>query len=115
MSLDPWAAPELQRRNRGWRGWRWGVIALCLAVLAVSGVFAVGMLIGAGMRPPGDGGSHVDLRPFVLALAFAELLTVSAGFIASVLAWRLNRGRVPAAFAVIVLSLWVGALLHDLL
>lgn len=103
------------RPRRSWRGLPWGVIALALAILSVSGVFAIGMLFGAGMRPSSAGGPVVNLMPFVIVLAVAELLTISGGFVAAVLAWRLDRGRVSAALAVVLLALWVGILLHDLL
>lgn len=113
MSLDPWAALEAQRRRRSWRQWPWGLIALGMALLSLSGAFFIFMLVGAAMRPPGDG-ADVDLKPYVIVLALAELVTVSAGVIASVLAWRLNRGKVTAALALVLLSLWVDTLLHDL-
>lgn len=103
------------RRRRPWRQWPWGLIALGLAVLSVSGVFAIGMLFGAGMRPSSAGGPVLDLMPFVIALAVAELLTITGGLFAAVLGWRLNRGRASAALAMVLLSLWVGILLHDLL
>jgi hypothetical protein len=32
-----------------------------------------------------------------------------------VLAWRLNRGKVAAGLAIILLSLWLGALFYGLL
>ncbi|MDV3516133.1 hypothetical protein [Stenotrophomonas sp. C1657] len=114
MSQHPQAALEIQRRRRRWRQWPWGPIALGLALLSVSGVFFIFMLVGAAMRPPGDG-AGVNLRPYVITLAVAELCTVSAGIVASVLGWRLNRGRVTAALAMVLLSLWAGILLHDLL
>jgi hypothetical protein len=115
VSQHPQAALEIQRRRRRWRPWPWGPIALGLALLSVSGVFAIGMLFGAGMRPSSAGGPVVNLMPFVIALAVAEVLTISAGLFAAVLGWRLNRGRVTAALAMVVLSLWAGILLHDLL
>jgi hypothetical protein len=34
---------------------------------------------------------------------------------AAVLAWRLNRGKVAAGLAIILLSLWLGALFYGLL
>lgn len=113
MSRDPRVALETQRHRRHWKQWPWGLIALGMAVLSLSGAFFIFMLVGAAMRPPGDG-AHVNLKPYVAALAVAELFTISAGFTASVLGWRLNRGRAMAALAMVLLSLWVGILLHDL-
>lgn len=115
MSQQPQVALATRRRRRPWRQWPWGPISLGLALLSVSGIFAIGMLIGAGMRPSSAGGPVVNLMPFVIALAVAELITISAGFVAAMLGWRLNRGRVTAALAMVLLSLWVGALMHDLL
>lgn len=114
MSPDPWVALQAQRHRRQWRQWPWGLIALGLALLSLSGAFFIFMLVGAAMRPPGDG-AGLNLKPYVITLAVAELLTVSAGIVASVLAWRLNRGRAAAALAMVLLSLWLGVLLHDLL
>lgn len=114
MSQDPWRALDARRQRRAWRQWPWGLIALGLALLSLSGVFFIFMLMGAAMRPPGDG-AGINLKPYVLVLALAELGTISAGVIAAILAWRFNRGKGLAAVAIVLLSLWVGTLLHDLL
>lgn len=90
------------------------MIALGLALLSWCGTFFILMLVGAGMRPPGDG-AGVNLRPYVLALGLAELVTVSGGLAAATLAWRMNRGRVIAALAAVLLAVWVVLLLRDLL
>lgn len=115
MSLDPWAALAHRRRRRHWRQWPWGAIALGLALLSIAGIFPALMLAGAGMRPPGDGGHGLNVKPFFIALGLAELVSMSSGFMACVLAWRLNRGRVTGAVALVLLSMWAGVLLHDLL
>lgn len=114
MSLDPWAALETQRRRRHWKQWPWGLIALGLAVLCWVGLFGVLVVGAASMRPPGDGSSAINLKPYLFALLAAELLATCGGFAAAVLAWRLNRGKASAALAIILLSLWLGVLLHDL-
>ncbi|MHC1652355.1 hypothetical protein ACODUL_03520 [Stenotrophomonas maltophilia] len=114
MSHDPWPALENQRRRRHWEPWPWGVIALGLAVLCWVGLFGLVLVGAASMRPPGDGSSALNLKPYLFALLLGELLGACAGAIAAVLAWRLNRGKVAAALAVVLLSLWLGVLLHDL-
>ena len=45
----------------------------------------------------------------------AELLGAVGCVAAAVLAWRLNRGKVTAGLAIILLSLWLGALFYGLL
>jgi hypothetical protein len=113
VSDDPQTTPELQA-HRSWRRWPWGLIALGLALLSFWGiVLIVGMLIGSGMCLPSGDDPCVDAMPHLIAVWVAEVLTISGGFIAAVLAWRWNRGRVTASLALILLSLWVGVLLHD--
>ncbi|KOQ62225.1 MULTISPECIES: hypothetical protein [Stenotrophomonas] len=112
MSRDPWVALEAQRRRRHWRQWPWGLIALGLSAVFTVGLFCLVLIGAASVRPPGDGGSVLDLRAYFIALVVGELLA-SAGCVASaVLAWRLNHGKVPAGLAIILLSLWIGTLFY---
>jgi len=115
VSRDPWLALESQRRRRHWKQWPWGLIALALAVLFTVGMFGLVLIGAASVRPPGDGGSALNLRAYFIALMVAELVAAVGCITAAVLAWRLNRGKVAAGLAVILLSLWLGALFYGLL
>ncbi|WP_142807689.1 hypothetical protein [Stenotrophomonas maltophilia] len=115
MSRDPWVALEAQRHRRHWKQWSWGLIALGLAVLFTVGMFGVVLIGAASVRPPGDGSSALDLRAYFIALMVAELVVAVGCVAAAVLAWRLNRGKVAAGLAIILLSLWSGALFYGLL
>jgi len=115
VSRDPWLALESQRRRRHWKQWPWGLIALALAVLFTVGMFGLVLIGAASVRPPGDGGSALNLRAYFIALMVAELLAAVGCITAAVLAWRLNRGKVAAGLAIILLSLWLGALSYGLL
>ncbi|KAG1530667.1 hypothetical protein G6F50_017163 [Rhizopus delemar] len=115
VSRDPWVALEAQRHRRHWKQWPWGLIALGLAVLFTVGMFGLVLIGAASVRPPGDGGSAINLRAYFMALMVAELLAAVGGAVSAVLAWRLNRGKVAAGLAVILLSLWLGALFYGLL
>ncbi|MBA0437130.1 hypothetical protein D7Y55_21485 [Stenotrophomonas maltophilia] len=115
MSRDPRAALDAQRHRRHWKQWPWGLIALGLAVLFTVGMFGLVVIGAASMRPPGDGGSAINLRAYFIALLVAELLVAVGCAVSAVLAWRLNRGKVAAGLAVILLSLWLGALFYGLL
>ncbi len=112
MSRDPWLALENQRRH--WKHWPWGLIALGLAVLFTVGMFGLVLIGAASVRPPGDGGSALNLRVYFIALLVAELVGAVGCVAAAVLAWRLNRGKVAAGLAIILLSLWLGALFYGL-
>lgn len=115
MSRDPWLALENQRRRRHWKQWPWGLIALGLAVLFTVGMFGLVLIGAASVRPPGDGGSALNLRAYFIAPLVAELLGAVGCVAAAVLAWRLNRGKVMAGLAIILLSLWLGALFYGVL
>ena len=115
MSRDPWLALESQRRRRHWKQWPWGLIALALAVLFTVGMFGLVLIGAASVRPPGDGGSALNLRAYFIALMVSELVAAVGCITAAVLAWRLNRGKVAAGLAIILLSLWLGALSYGLL
>ncbi|WP_295565776.1 hypothetical protein [uncultured Stenotrophomonas sp.] len=114
MSRDPWLALENQRRRRHWKRWPWGLIALALAALFTVGMFGLALIGAASVRPPGDGGSALNLRAYFIALLVAELVGAVGCVVAAVLAWRLNRGKVAAGLAIILLSLWLGALFYGL-
>ncbi|CAM0119028.1 hypothetical protein [Stenotrophomonas geniculata] len=114
MSRDPWLALENQRRRRHWKQWPWGLIALALAALFTVGMFGLVLIGAASVRPPGDGGSALNLRAYFIALLVAELVGAVGCVVAAVLAWRLNRGKVAAGLAIILLSLWLGALFYGL-
>ncbi len=114
MSRDPWRALEDQRRRRHWKQWPC-LIALALAVLFTVGMFGLVLIGAASVRPPGDGGSALNLRAYFIALLVAELLGAAGCVAAAVLAWRLNRGKVAAGLAIILLSLWLGALFYGVL
>lgn len=92
-----------------------GLIALGLAVLFTVGMFGLVLIGAASVRPPGDGGSALNLRAYFIALLVAELLGAVGCVAAAVLAWRLNRGKVAAGLAIILLSLWLGALFYGVL
>ncbi|WP_423159425.1 hypothetical protein [Stenotrophomonas geniculata] len=115
MSRDPWLALENQRRRRHWKQWPWGLIALGLAVLFTVGMFGLVLIGAASVRPPGDGGSARNLRAYFIALLVAELVGAVGCVAAAVLAWRLNRGKVAAGLAIVLLSLWLGALFYGVL
>jgi len=115
VSRDPWRALEDQRRRRHWKQWPWGLIALALAVLFTVGMFGLVLIGAASVRPPGDGGSGLNLRAYFIALLVAELVAAVGCITAAVLAWRLNRGKVAAGLAIILLSLWLGALFYGVL
>ena len=115
MSRDPWQALENQRRRRHWSQWPWGVIALGLAVLFTVGMFGLVLIGAASVRPPADGGSAFHLRACFIALLAGELVTAVGCIAAAGLAWRLNRGKVAAGLAIILLSLWLGALFYGVL
>ena len=115
MSRDPWLALEAQRRRRHWKQWPWGMIALGLAVLFTLGMFGLALIGAASMRPPGDGGSALNLRAYFMALLAGELLVAVGCVVSAVLAWRLDRGKVMAGLAIILLSLWLGALFYGVL
>lgn len=115
MSRDPRVALEAQRHRRHWKQWPWGLIALGLAVLFTVGMFGLVLIGAASVRPPGDGSSALDLHAYFIALLVAELFGAAGCLAAAVLAWRLNRGKVAAGFAIILLSLWLGALFYGLL
>jgi hypothetical protein len=115
VSRDPRGALEAQRHRRHWKRWPWGLIALGLAVLFTVGMFGLVLIGAASVRPPGDGSSALDLRAYFIALLVAELLGAVGCVAAAVLAWRLNRGKVTAGLAIILLSLWLGALFYGLL
>ncbi|HEL2980622.1 TPA: hypothetical protein UMB92_003506 [Stenotrophomonas maltophilia] len=115
MSRDPQAALEDQRRRRHWKQLPWGMVALGLAVLFTVGVFGLVLIGAASVRPPGDGGSALNLRAYFIALLVGELVAAAGCVAAAVLAWRLNRGKVAAGLAIILLSLWFGALFYGLL
>lgn len=115
MSRDPWLALESQRQRRHWRQWPWGLIALGLAVLFTAGMFGLALIGAASVRPPGDGGSGFNLRACFIALLIGELVLAVGCIAAAGLAWRLNRGKVAAGLAIILLSLWLGALFYGLL
>ncbi|EMR0465131.1 hypothetical protein [Stenotrophomonas maltophilia] len=110
MSRDPWLALETQRRRRHWKQWPWGLIALFTA-----GMFGLVLIGAASVRPPGDGSSALDLRAYFIALMVAELLGAVGCVAAAVQAWRLNRGKVAAGLAIILLSLCLGALFYGVL
>jgi len=114
VSRDPWLALENQRRRRHWKQWPWGLIALALAALFTVGMFGLVLIGAASVRPPGDGGSALNLRAYFIALLVAELVGAVGCVVAAVLAWRLNRGKVAAGLAIILLSLWLGALFYGL-
>ncbi|WP_286071581.1 hypothetical protein [Stenotrophomonas sp. 57] len=114
MSRDPWLALENQRRRRHWKQWPWGLIALALAALFTVGMFGLVLIGAASVRPPGDGGSALNLRAYFIALLVAELVGAVGCVVAAALAWRLNRGKVAAGLAIILLSLWLGALFYGL-
>ncbi|UWU58442.1 hypothetical protein NDR96_06085 [Stenotrophomonas maltophilia] len=114
MSRDPWLALENQRRRRHWKQWPWGLIALALAALFTVRMFGLVLIGAASVRPPGDGGSALNLRAYFIALLVAELVGAVGCVVAAVLAWRLNRGKVAAGLAIILLSLWLGALFYGL-
>ncbi len=115
MSRDPWVALEAQRHRRHWKQWPWGLVALGLAVLFTLGMCGLVLIAAASVRPPGDGGSALNLRAYFIALLAGEFLAAVGCVASAVLAWRLNRGKVAAALAVILLSLWLGALFYGLL
>ncbi len=115
MSRDPWLALEAQRRRRHWKQGPLGLIALGLAVLFTVGMFGLVLIGAASVRPPGDGGSGLNLRAYFIALLVAELVAAVGCITAAVLAWRLNRGKVAAGLAIILLSLWLGALFYGVL
>lgn len=115
MSRDPRGALEAQRHRRHWKRWPWGLVALGLAVLFTVGMFGLVLIGAASVRPPGDGGSAINPRAYFMALLAAELLAAVGCAVSAVLAWRLNRGKVAAGLAVILLSLWLGALFYGLL
>jgi hypothetical protein len=115
VSRDPWLALETQRHRRHWSQWPWGPIALGLAVLFTVGMFGLVLIGAASVRPPGDGSSALDLQAYFIALLVAELLGAVGCVAAAVLAWRLNRGKVAAGLAIILLSLWLGALFYGFL
>ena len=115
MSPDPWVALAAQRRRRHWKQWPWGVIALALALLCTAGMIGLVLIGAASVRPPGDGSSAVNLQPYFIALLAGEVLGALGGIVAAVLAWRLDRGKVTAGLAIILLSLWLGALFYGLL
>ncbi len=115
MSRDPWLALETQRHRRRWRQWPWGLIALGLAVLFTVGMFGLVLIGAASVRSPGDDSSALDLRAYFIALLVAALLGAVGCVAAAVLAWRLNRGKVAAGLAIILLSLWLGALFYGFL
>ncbi|HDS1578644.1 TPA: hypothetical protein QEL15_000674 [Stenotrophomonas maltophilia] len=115
MSRDPWLTLEAQRRRRHWRQWPWGLIALGLALLCTLGMFGLVLIGAASVRPPGDGSSAHNLNAYFIALLVAELLGSLGCVAAAVLGWRLNRGKLTAALAIILLSLWLGALFYGLL
>ncbi|QGL88208.1 hypothetical protein FEO91_07790 [Stenotrophomonas maltophilia] len=114
MSRDPWLALENQRRRRHWKQWPWGLIALGLAALFTVGMFGLMLIGAASVRPPSDGGSALNLRVYFIALLVAELVGAVGCVAAAVLAWRLNRGKVAAGLAIILLSMWLGALFYGL-
>lgn len=114
MSHDPCLALETQRHRRHWKKWPWGLIALGLAVLFTVGMFDLVLIGAASVRPPGDGSSALDLRGYFIALLVVELLGAVGCVSAAVLAWRLNRSKVAAGLAIILLSLWLGALFYGL-
>ncbi|MCU1086528.1 hypothetical protein JAK45_02335 [Stenotrophomonas maltophilia] len=114
MSRGPWPALEDQRRRRHGRQWPWGLIALGLAALFTAGMFGMALIGAASVRPPGDGSTTLNLRAYFLALLAGELLAAVGCVVSAVLAWRLNRGKVAAGLAIILLSLWLGALFYGL-
>jgi hypothetical protein len=115
VNPDPWTALEAQRRRRHWKQWPWGLIALGLAGVFTAGVFGLVLIGAASVRSPGDGSSMLNLRAYFMALLAGELLAAGGCIAAAVLAWRLNRGKVAAGLAVVLLSLWLGALSYGVL
>jgi len=103
VSLDPWAALEAQRRRRHWRSWPWGWVALALGLLTWA-AFGYAVLLGAaGMRMPGDGAAP-HWQATMLKVAFCAAVVMYAASTASmVLGWRLQRARVGAALAAVLL------------
>lgn len=83
--------------------------------LFTAGVFGLVLIGAASVRSPGDGSSVLNVRAYFMALLAGELLTAGGCIAAAVLAWRLNRGKVAAGLAVVLLSLWLGALSYGML
>lgn len=93
-------------RPQHWHRWPLGAISLVLAVLAWGGM-AVGLLVFlSATGSPGDGDQPLRAAQPALLLAIGMLALSGLGSgVASVLAWRLQRGRGMAATAALLLAL----------
>ena len=103
---------ETRIRLQRWRDWKWGWIAVLLAVLAWLGMFCLIVLGSLEYRPPGDGGSGLPGLQIYLWGALVSVLSLAFGCVAaSLLAWRLRRGRTGAVIAAGLLLLLAVVLL----
>lgn len=88
------------------RPWPWGACALGLAVLAWAALGAGLMVFLSAIGMPGDGNHALASKQWILMLAIAVLALSALGSgVASVLAWRTQRGRGMAAVAALLLAL----------
>ncbi len=85
---------------------------MLLAVLAWLGMFCLIVLGSLEYRPPGDGGSGLPGLQIYLWGALVSVLSLAFGCVAaSLLAWRLRRGRTGAVIAAGLLVLLAVVLL----
>ncbi|WP_234412881.1 MULTISPECIES: hypothetical protein [Stenotrophomonas] len=88
------------------RPWPWGLCALGLAVLAWAALGAGLLVFLSAFGSPGDGSHALESVQVALFAAMGVLVVSALGSgAASVLAWRLRRGRGMAAVAALLLAL----------
>lgn len=99
--MNPTSSARVPRRP-----WPWGACALGLAVLAWAALAAGVVVFLSAIGMPGDGSHALASRQWILMLAVGVLALSALGSgVASVLAWRTQRGRGTAAVAALLLAL----------